>query len=252
MNGPLPLLGLFLQEYPGNLAYHLVLLFLILAVYFTTSMIGRNSRYLFTRQMRAGLLILFGIQLIMLLGSVIVWAAQLDTRLVLPALDRFIIASSLVWISWLWLQVQPAMRITQAAVIISALLGILWGITLVLWHPEMETETFNSTWIAAAWNGLTALLCVGAAVLIIRKRHFQWYFGFVMILLLLAGSLLQFTPAGKIGDHPGFIRFGLLAAFPLLLFTAQRLFPPPLNEITKEQTRLYGDRRRYSAELSTL
>ena len=252
MNGPLPLLGLFLQEYPGNLAYHLVLLFFILAVIVTTAMIGRNSRYLYTRQMRQGLLILFGIQMAMLLGAVIAWAARLDARLILPPLDRCITAASLVWISWMWLQIQPEKRITVAAVVLSALLVVLLGVTLALWLPLMNNGTFNSTWLAPVWNGLTALLCAGAAGFIFRKRHFQWYFGFVMFLLALAGSLLQFTPAGKVGDYPGFIRFGLLAAFPLLLFTAQRLFPPPLNEITKAQALLYGDRRRYSAELSTL
>lgn len=252
MNGPLPFLGLFLQEYPGNLTYHLILLFFILAVIVTTAMIGRNSRYLYTRQMRLGLQILFGIQMAMLLGAVIAWAARLDARLILPPLDRCITAGSLVWISWLWLQVQPEKRITVAAVVLSTLLVVLLGVTLVLWPPLMKNGTFNSTWLAAVWNGLTALLCAGAAGFIIRKRHFQWYFGFVMFLLVLASSLLQFTPAGKVGDYPGFIRFGLLAAFPLLLFTAQRLFPPPLNEITKAQALLYGDRRRYSAELSTL
>lgn len=252
MNGPLPLFSLFLQQFPGNLAYHLVFLFLILAVFFTTFIIGRNSRYLYIREMRTGLLVLLGTQLIMLLGAAVVGVFQLDARAVLPVLDRFIVAASVVWAAWLWTAVQPSKRSFLAAGILSAVLGILWLVTQVLWLPWMEKVEFNAAWMAAAWNGIIALLSCAAAFFLFRTRQFQWYFGFTMFLFMLAGSLLQFTAAGNTGDYPGFIRFGLLAALPLLLFNTQRLFPPPLNEITKEQARLYGDRRRFSAELTTL
>jgi len=252
MSGLLNHLGQFLQHYPGNLTYHLVILFLILAVYLAAGLINKHSRYLFTKQMRAGLLVLFGAQLVMLLVALITQSAQLDSRLLMPATDRFVIGISLVWIAWLWISVHPARRINLTAIIVTGLLAAFWVVTLIIWIPSADQSDFNASGLAAVWNGLLAFLALAAAIFLFRTRQFQWHAGFAMFVLILIFSLLQFTSAGLVGDYPGFIRFGLLAAFPLLMIVIQRLFPPPLNEITKDQVRLYGDRRRFSAELQTL
>ncbi len=245
-------IGQFLQQNPGNMLYHLVILFILLATFLGIAIPARHSRYLHINAIKMGISILFLLQLVPLLAALLIWITNLDAHMLLPPIDRAINAISLVWLIWLWVFPNSKKRITLAGIILSALLGLAWLITFLIWIPQSKGLSFNASGYALGWDIAILVLAITGVVLIALSRKFQWVYGLIIFAVLMSGSILQLLPAGWAGDFPGFQRFAFILALPLLSFLALHLFPPPLHNITKDEENLYIERRRFSVQLHTL
>ncbi len=252
MNGLFYQIGLFLQQSPGNVFFHLVILFSLFATFQAIWINQRNSRFLHIKRMRTGLVVLLIGQSLILLASLISQLAGISPQTLLPTLDRAVILISLIWILWLWIAPKPSHFIDRAIVGLSLFFLILWIISLIIWFPQSKNNEFNTTGMALGWDILLCVLSLFGAFTIIRNRPFIWSFGFVICILIFIGGMLQIFLGNSQGNLAGILRLSFLVSFPLLPFLAMRLFSPPVAEQTGEQARMYRERRRYSADPRTL
>ncbi len=242
----------FFQQPPGNMAYHLVILFILFFAFQSIWVIRRNSRFLYIKRLTLGLYILLAGQAILLLAAAITWLTGSTGFPLLPTLDRVVNAISLVWIIWLWVFPVPERRYDLIAIGVSGFLFVAWIVTFISVSQLPVTAEFNGTTISLGWNIVLCVLALAGLILTYIYRPFNWNFGSALFFLLFLGGILQITLGGKTGNYPGIFRFSQLAAYLLLPLLALRLFSPPVTEQTMEQARMYRERRRFSAEPRTL
>ncbi len=252
MSGLFHQIGLFLQQSPGNVFFHLVILFSLFATFQVIWINQRNSRFLHIKRLRTGLVVLLIGQGLILVVSLVTQLTGISPKTLFPTLDRAVIVISLIWIIWLWIAPKPSRFIDRAIVGLSFFFLILWIISLIAWFPQSESNDFNTTGMALGWDILLCLLSLYGALTIIRKRPFIWSFGFIICVLIFVGGVLQIFLGNSQGNLAGILRLSFLISFPLLPFLAMRLFSPPVAEQTGEQARMYRERRRYSADPRTL
>ena len=88
---------------PGNLIYHVVLAFTILGALQAALNLWRHDQFPQGRRMVIGLGLLLGIRLILFLGAGLGLIGLVDPHIILPNLDRAVMAFSLIIILWLWI-----------------------------------------------------------------------------------------------------------------------------------------------------
>jgi signal transduction histidine kinase len=205
----------FLTTPPGNLIYHIVLVFTIAGTLLGTIQLLRSDQFPHPRRLVFGLCILLGLQVLPLIVSALAQQGVLDPVMILPPLDRAVTLLSLVWITWLWAFPEPQ-RLADSATVLLNLLGLaLFGLTLVFWMKNSGTS-FNTSTFELIWQGFSlAVAVLGILVLAIRRVD-SWGNGLAMLLLAFFGHLLSLVwPVA--GDFPGFVRLAQLALFPILL-----------------------------------
>ncbi|HTX92942.1 MAG TPA: ATP-binding protein [Anaerolineales bacterium] len=209
---------------PGNLVYHLVLVFAIGGTLQWAIQFMRSSQFPQARRMVIGLGILLGLQMIMFVISGLVWQGLVSSTSVLPPLDRAVSMITLVWIAWIWAFPEPV-RMADAATLLLSLLGItVFGVMLAFWTYS-STNSFNLSIYEVIWQVLSVgIALLGITALFLRKPN-GWENGAVMLGLAFFGHLLSLFVQME-GDFPGFVRLAHLAMFPMLLTLAQR-FPAP-------------------------
>jgi signal transduction histidine kinase len=240
---------------PGNLIYHLVLVFSIAGALQGAVHLLQSSQYPQARRMVFGLGVLLGLQVILFIASGLAWQGLLVSQAVLPPLDRTVTLLSLVWIIWLWVFPEPV-RLADAAAVLLNLLGlVLFGLTLAFWTPSSETG-FNTSNFERIWQGFSLAVVVIGVLGLVRRRSNGWGYGLAMLILAFCGHLLSLVWPGK-GDFPGFVRLTQLGMFPILLTIVQR-FPltgsglaPGVRVDTAAEGQI-KERRRYSTDPKTL
>ncbi len=240
---------------PGNLIYHIVLVFSIAGALQGAIQVLRSSQFPQARRMVFGLCILLGLQVLLFVVSGLAWQGLLNLKTVLPPLDRAVTLLALVWIIWLWAFPEPV-RLADSATVLLNLLGLtLMALTLVFWAQTPGTN-FNASIFDKLWQGFSlAVVLLGILVLVIRRSN-GWGNGLAMLLLAFGGHLLSLLWPLP-GDFPGFVRLTQLALYPILLTIVQR-FPPvlaesaPLSKTDYSSDESRQERRRYSTDPKTL
>jgi len=238
---------------PGNLVYHIVLVFSIAGALQGAIHLLRSSEFPQAKRTVWGLCILLGLQLVLFFASGLVWQGSVNSQTILPPLDRLVTLLSLIWIVWLWAFPEP-LRLADAATLLLNLLGITaFVLTLTFW-AQNPANTFNSTGLETAWQAFSlAVILLGILWLILRKPN-GWGNGLAMLILGLIGHLLSLLYPVE-GNFPGFVRLMQMAMFPILLTLSQR-FPTPMPvRATKAKPRQpdepIQERRRYSTDPKT-
>ena len=179
---------LFLSAFPGNLLYHIVLVFSIGGALQGAIHLLLSSQFPQARRTVLGLAILLGLQVILLLVSLLPWQGPLGSQTVLPPLDRMITFLSLVWIIWLWTFPEPSRLADYATVLLNVLALTAFGVTLVFWMPS-PLASFNTSSYETIWQGFCLTIAlVGIIVLSIRKPN-GWGNGLAILLLAVIGHL---------------------------------------------------------------
>ncbi len=175
---------------PGNLVYHIVLVFSIAGALQGAIYLLRSSEFPQARRTVLGLSIMLGLQLLLFIASGLVWQGLLKSQTILPPLDRLVTLLSLVWIVWLWAFPEP-LRLADAATLLLNLLGITaFGLTLAFWAQD-PASTFNSTGFETAWQAFSlAVILLGILWLALRKPN-GWGNGLAMLILGFIGHLLK-------------------------------------------------------------
>ena len=242
---------------PGNLIYHIVLVFSIVGPLQRAIQLQRSGYFSQMQRMVFGLGFLLGLQIILFIMSGLVWQGLLDPKIVLPPIDRAVTVLALVWITWLWAFPEPIRLADFATIFLSLLVLPLFGLTLVFWVQNTGTS-FNYSIFERIWQVFSlAVVILGILVLVLR-RTYGWGNGLAMLLLAFFGHLLSLIwPIN--GSFPGFVRLTQLALFPILLTIVQRFLPSvstqipsvkvnnPVEEATTEQQRYSTDPKTFHA-----
>jgi len=207
---------------PGNLIYHVVIAFTILGALQAALNLWRDDQFPQGRRMVIGLGLLLGIRLLLFLGAGLGLVGLIDPHIILPNLDRAVMAFSLIIILWLWIFPEP-LRTADAA---SGLLGLLiltvfmliqvWWVSNNTSATPNASSTFNAMYASRGWEILALLvLAIGTLLLLIRRPN-GWGYGLGMLVTLGIGHVLQLIFPDLSSDFPGAVRLFEMSSFPLL------------------------------------
>ncbi len=217
----------FLTVAPGNLVYHLVLVFSVTAALLQAILLWRSSEFPQAKRMVIGLAILLALQLLEFAVGALAWLGFFPSQMVLPPLDRAITVWSLIWIVWLWAFPEPVRLADAAAGLLSLFVLPLLGISLFLWIPNSGAMVFSQSLLETIWQlASIGVVILGAALLIIRQPN-GWGLGLGFLGLAFTGHLLYIIPPLPQSNFPGVVRLMQMAAYPVLLTLPQR-FPTPV------------------------
>jgi signal transduction histidine kinase len=244
---------------PGNLIYHLVLVFSIASALQSAFNHWRSSEFPQARRTMLGLGLLLTAQFLMFAFSGLGWQGIINPTASLPPLDRAFTLFSIVWITWLWAFPEPSRPADAAAALLSLLVGAAMGLSLLTWAPQSSLITYNGSVNDLFWQVASiGFIFVGALILLIRQPN-GYGNGLAVLVLIFLGHLghLAFH---EDGNYSGIIRLAYMAAYPILLTLPQR-FPAPVSinapvekpskvKHTKPETSVQ-ERRRYSTDPKT-
>lgn len=239
---------LILTTPPGNLVYHLVLVFAVIGAIPAALSRQRNPDFPQARRALLGLGLLLIGQAILFVSSGLTWQGIFDPQVFLPPLARAVTLFSLVWIIWLWAFPLPARIADSATALLNLLVVILLAFTLSIWGPVATVTTFNGTWLSFGWELISILVVlIGGSILSLR-RPALWEYGLGMLGLLLVGHVVEMFAPYQSGDYSGAVRLTQLAAYPLLLMLSGRFSAAPVVASQAEPHQAGVERRRYSAD----
>ncbi|MCZ2126263.1 MAG: hypothetical protein LC099_00630 [Anaerolineales bacterium] len=248
---------------PGDVIYYIVLAFSIASALQSAFNHWRASEFPQAKRAFVGLGILLGAQILMFVFSGLGWQGVVNSKAILPPMDRAFLAFSVVWIAWLYVFPEPNRQGDAVVALLSLLVLIGLGLSLVSWQQQIANPiaavSYNLTTDNFIWQIASAAIAfVGIVALLFRRPDGMWY-GFLLLTLGLLGHFGQIF-FGAEGDYSGIVRLAYMAAFPILLTLPQRFgmmdgtnasSPAPSKPITFKQDTGRVERRRYSADPKT-
>jgi len=258
------ILGL-LTAPPGNLIFHLVLVFSVASALQSAFLHWRASGFPQARRAMLGLAMLLLAQVFIFIFSGLGWRGQIDPLASLPPMDRAITLFSIIWITWLWAFPEPSRTADAAAVLASLLVVTAMALSLLTWPAQSSQTSYNETFDNRLWQ-LNSLIFVALGLLLLALRRPNGYWNGVTVLAVAflghAGHLLFPEP----GNYSGVVRLAYMAAYPILLTLPQR-FPLPTTTLARppaarqdskadarqgaKQDAPVRERRRYSTDPKT-
>ncbi|MCS7011381.1 MAG: ATP-binding protein [Anaerolineales bacterium] len=242
---------------PGNLVYHLVLAFSITGALQGAIQHWRVTGFPQARRALIGLIILLIFQVILFVVSGLGWQGLLESKAILPPLDRAIALLSLIWIIWLWVFPEPTREADAASILLSLLVVTLLGANYTFGILG-EGIFFNQSGFEILWQGLGSAIALLGLIGVLLRRPNGWGNALGMILLFFIGHVVSLLWRQE-SDYAGLLRLAHLAVFPLLLTLPQR-FPVQSERRVKvvtaaaeggEQQAVRQERRRYSTDPKT-
>ncbi len=201
---------------PGNLVFHLVLAFAILAALQAVWILRQSGDYPHSGRILFGLGMLLLAQVLLFLSSGLAWQNVVDPHLLLPPLDRAVFAFSLVWVVWLWGFEKPARLADMVTGFLSLVVILLFLFTFTSWSVQGAGLSFNNSWMDWVWELAGAIIVLTGMAILLLSRPTGWGFGFGMLLLSLSGLAAHILFIEPSKDFSGYLRIAQLAAFPLL------------------------------------
>jgi hypothetical protein len=238
---------------PGNLIYHVVLVFSLAGALVGAIQSLRSSNFPQEKRTVIGLGIMLGLQLVLVITSGLISLRLINPQVLLPPLDRAVTLLTLVWIVWLWAFPEPV-RIADASTILLNLLCIaVLGLTLAFW-AQKPASFFNLTGFETGWQVFSiAVILLGILLLVLRRPN-GWSFGLAILSVGFLGHFATLIYPMK-GNFPGIVRLAQLAMFPILLTLSQRFPFPTQVEATVIKSgkpdEPFQERRRYTADPKT-
>ncbi|HLF90049.1 MAG TPA: ATP-binding protein [Anaerolineales bacterium] len=209
---------------PGNLTYHLVLIFSILVVLMAAFGHWRTHHNPKAGRAVVGLLLLVASRLFLTILAGIALTGLFTAALILPPTDRAMTSLGLVLIIWLW-GFPDFSRGGDIASILTLMLGVTLGVlSLVVWAGQPSGIPFNMHWLSLGWEIFSIILLVFGLLLLLVRRPALWGMGFGMFLILLIGHIAEAFFGDPTGSYPAAVRLSQLVAFPLLFTLTQRMF----------------------------
>ncbi len=248
---------------PGDLIYYIVLAFAVASAFQSAFNHWRVSEFPQAKRAFAGLGVLLGAQLLMFILSGLGWQQVIEPRTILPPMDRAFIAFGIVWITWLYAFPEPNRGADAAATLLSLLILVVLGVSLLTWQaqiadPQFASLSYNQTFDDWAWQiGSLLLALVGIAILFIRKPDGMWN-GITLLFLGVLGHAAHLFFQIE-GNYSGIVRLAYMAAYPMLLTLPQRfalpshqaVSPAAARPASSKQDTSNQERRRYSTDPKT-
>jgi signal transduction histidine kinase len=213
-----------LIEPPGNLIYHLALVFSISATLQITWISRQNSRTAMNTRLLIGFFILLAGQIILFISSSLLWQGYGNAHNTLPPLDRAITNLALIWLVWLMVFPQKNKITDGTAIILSIIVIIALFLTLASWKMVTISFPFNNSFYDFLWNIFSiAILLAGLFSLFIQRPN-DWAIVLGVMLILLSGYSIHLIWTPQTGDFSGLVRFAQLCAYPILPSLVGRVF----------------------------
>lgn len=204
----------FLSISPGDLVYHLVVLFAIEAILAMALRHDRNDRV--RRWMLAALGLFVG-RLLLILAAMLSALRLFPSSAIMPPLERFILVASLGLLAWAFLPLLEHRSRAGAILAIGNLVlsAIVYAWTAPRWFVTSNTGVFFNTSSQNVVWGIWALALSGLAALAsLIRRQSGWATAFVAFGLLAAGQALHLLFPDPQLHAAEWARLGELAAYP--------------------------------------
>ncbi|MCC6148444.1 MAG: GAF domain-containing sensor histidine kinase [Anaerolineaceae bacterium] len=208
---------------PGNLIYHLVLVFSTMAAFQSVLAAKRSSHFIYTRRILFGLAVLLVGQIVLFVISGLSWQGLANPHFLLPPAERAITAISLVWIIWLWSFPTPARFADIATGLLNFAILVLYLFTITAWNNQFNAPFFNSSGLDWGWQVFSIFIAVAGILLLLFQRPAGWGFGFTMLFFSAAGAVFHLMWGPVNGDFPAIVRLFQLCSYPLLPALAQHV-----------------------------
>jgi GAF domain-containing protein len=207
---------------PGDLVYHLIVLFAIEAILMMAIAEGQRSNWTSSTLRLAlasgGLLI---VRLALVAVALLSAAGVINSAWVAPPLERFVAVASLgllIWAFVLWVEDYPQAGLVLV-IVNSVAAMILYAYFAPQWYTAAQsTGTFyNATLADWVWNvWAVALAALGMITSALRRRG-QWGILVVAFGLLLVGHALHLLMAETQSHVAGWVRLAELCVYPILV-----------------------------------
>lgn len=216
------------------MAYHLVLIFAILAVTMATFGHWRERQEPVAGRAMLGLLLLLATRLLLTVLAGIALTGLFSVDLILPPTDRVMSALGVILIIWMW-GFPDFTRGGDIATVLSLMLTATLGVlSLIIWSQSAGIP-FNAHWLSWGWEIYTSVLLLFGCVLLLLRRPPSWGMGFGMFLILLVGHVGEYFYADQTAAYPTVVRFAQLVAYPLLFLLTHRLFSREIETPTEDE-----------------
>ncbi|MEW6649042.1 MAG: ATP-binding protein [Chloroflexota bacterium] len=222
-----------ISQPPGNLIYHLVLVFAVLATFQAVSLVRRPENSTIIKRLLWGLSALLMGQILLFALSALSWQNLIEATPILPLFDRFIVAVSLLIIAWMWTDAQPRRGWDIAFLAGIFVASILFFSSLAIYPALPTSPGFNQSPLDMGWSLITLLIVAIAVLLFFVKRSGNWETGLAFFIVILIGVLVHLLNSDNYSAIPAALRLAQLCAFPILpslastILTAPFKTPPP-------------------------
>ena len=226
-----------LVQPPGNLIYHLVLAFAVLAGLQAISLNHSGESQTHARRLWVGFSTILIGQAILFFSSALGWQRIFEPQIVFPILERATIFISLTIIAWMW-NFPKHNRFADTFVISLVMLAVLFFfIGLMYWTPMVGIFQFNQTQLDLIWTIGLLTLILATIILLFGRQVNRYGFGIGFFILVGIGSLAHLFLPGSASDIPAAVRLGLVCAFPLLPTIAHASRPAGLPGYLTQKNR---------------
>jgi len=251
-------MGLFSQAFslladpPGNLIYHLVLVFSIAGALQAAFIHWRISAFPQARRTVLGLTILMVPQVLLFVISGLGWQGILNLTVFLPPLDRAMTLIGLIWLIWLWTFPEPSRAADAGTTLLTLFVATSLVLSLAAWGGQAPGTLYNTTPDDFIWQTASLLFIAFGIIMLFTRQPNGWGNGIAVLILALLGHSLQLSFGHDGGNYPGFVRVAYMAMYPFLMTLPQR-FPMPAQDrpTTIKQDAPVEERRHYSTDPKT-
>ncbi len=206
---------------PGDLVYHLIVLFAIEAILMMAITEGRHSNWTSNTlrlALAAGGLLVARLALVVV--ALLSAAGIINSAWVAPPLERFVAVASLglfVWAFLPWVDDYPQAGLVLVVVNVVASV-ILYAIFAPQWYTAAQgTGAFyNATLADWVWNVWAAALAALAMIGSVLRRRGPWGMLVAAFSLLLVGHTLHLFLADTQTHIAGWVRLAELCVYPIL------------------------------------
>ncbi len=253
---------------PGNLIFHLVLVFSVASALQSAFNHWRSSEFPQARRTMLGLGLLLAAQFFIFLYSGLGWQGIINPTASLPPIDRAFTLFSIIWITWLWTFPEPSRPADAGAILLSLLVAGAMMLNLLTWQGQYNQTSFNSTIDDLLWQLASIITIVIGGLLLLIRRPNGYGNGLSMLGLAFLGHIGHLA-IQETGNYSGIIRLAYMAAYPILLTLPQRFAAPVTTTVqarkpaaakaadkasakgAARQDQSAGERRRYSTDPKT-
>ncbi len=214
----------------GNLIYALALVLTALGALISSFYAAGKQVTPAGKRMQSGLLVLVIAQLVLFATAWLALLGDNSGHFYLPPLDRMIALFSLTLIIWLWIFPRPQafadviVTLAEIAIITLGILGMFF------WLRLASADSFNANMLGGYSYYLGfGLLAIGLLLLLARRPR-SWGYGFLLLLIVLAGYITQYFVNQADSDYTWFVHLGEMAGFLFLLALPVRLIEPQHTE----------------------
>lgn len=208
---------------PGNLVYHLTLIF-VLVISLQAVLLRKFDPQTAKRgRILLAITLMLILQVGLFLASAFTWQGIADQHLYLPPLDRFITTLSLILLVWVWNFPKTGHYVDTVTLLLSLITVVLFIFTLSAWSTQSPTAVFNASWLDWGWSVFSIFILFSGVLILLVQKPAAWGTGLVVFNVLLAAFTAHLIWEISAGNYSPAVRIAQLITFPLIPSLIYRL-----------------------------